>query len=264
MNALAERAHFSVAVFSTVGLAADRNEDAVGIDGFVMTTQATHTLTFQLDAAAPHTFVVADGMGGRAAGDRASAIAAQEISSAANGVGQDGIDGEGLLVQAVHRARAALDSAAHANPSLDGFGTTAVALHRDPSGDVTVLQIGDSMAYRFVDGYLGAVSSPARSTDPSTRGKLTDHLGAGQLNRALPETVLLRARPGSRFVLCTDGVWDTAEASAHVFEQLESRLRMPDLTSAAEATLEFVFSRGATDNATGVIIDIAAPAETER
>ncbi len=252
----------SVAVLSTVGLVADHNEDAVGIDGFVLTTQATHSILLSVDATAAHTFVVADGMGGRAGGAVASAIVAQHVSAAA--AGESAEDGEQLLVHSVRRARQVLDARAADDPSLEGFGTTAVALHWAPSGDVTVLQVGDSMAYRFVEEYLGAVGAPHRSTDPTTLGKLTDHLGARQLDRALPEATLLKARPGARFVLCTDGVWEAAANSDGTFEELERRLGIPDLEAAAEATLEFVFEHGATDNATAVIIEIPMAAGTGR
>jgi len=246
----------AVAVLSTIGALAVRNEDAVGIDGMVLATQATHSLTFTLDGAVPHVFVVADGMGGRAGGQVASAIAAQQVSAASTGSDlAAGIEPGDILAASMRQARAVLDAAAAADETLQKLGTTAIALYWDPAASATVAQVGDSMAYRFVESYLGAISTPHRSTDPATLGKLTQHLGAGQLSPKQLEPVTLRVHNGARFVLCTDGVWDLASKTDAGFEELERRLALPDLAEAAAETLAHVFALGATDNATAIILE---------
>ena len=106
--------------------------------------------------AGPHLLVVADGMGGHAAGDVASSIAIGEM------VGLDdespGADSAlDLLAKALHTANRELREAMQRQPELRGMGTTVTALLRTGS-KIAVAHIGDSRAYLLRDGTLTQIT----------------------------------------------------------------------------------------------------------
>ena len=101
--------------------------------------------------ASPHLLVVADGMGGAAAGDLASAIAIDTIKR---------IDGPaageemlGVLSGALHQANDRIADLVEADKSLDGMGTTVTGALFDGAG-LGLAHIGDSRAYLWRDGQL--------------------------------------------------------------------------------------------------------------
>src|SRR6187402_2463963 len=81
--------------------------------------------------AGPHLLAMADGMGGHDGGD--------------------------ALLDRIHRANAEIGDQVHADPSLDGMGTTLIALPR--AGDKIVLaHIGDSRAFMVRDGEVTQIT----------------------------------------------------------------------------------------------------------
>ena len=100
--------------------------------------------------AGPHLLVVADGMGGHAAGDVASSIAlGQIVGLDAESHGSD--DALDVLAKALHSANSELQEAIGRQPELQGMGTTVTALLRTGS-TIAVAHIGDSRAYLLRDG----------------------------------------------------------------------------------------------------------------
>ncbi len=100
-------------------------------------------------AVSGHVFVVADGMGGHAVGEKASAKAVQDIPHLYQKHARDGI------VPALRRAFTETNAGIHAigqeNPEFRGMGTTSTALVLRPEG-AWVGHVGDSRAYRIRDG----------------------------------------------------------------------------------------------------------------
>ena len=94
--------------------------------------------------AGPHLLVVADGMGGHAAGDVASSIAIGEMVSL-DGESHGADDALDLLAAAVHTANNELQQAMQNQPELQGMGTTVTALLR-AGNKIAVAHIGDSRA----------------------------------------------------------------------------------------------------------------------
>ena len=124
------------AAFSDVGLVRSNNQDA----GY----------------ASPNLLVLADGMGGAAAGDVASSVAVGHLASLDDDVyGAD--DLIPLLRTAVNEAHTDLVDRAKADPELGGMGTTCIALLRS-SNKLGMVHIGDSRAYLLRDGVLTQVT----------------------------------------------------------------------------------------------------------
>src|SRR4051812_40431592 len=99
--------------------------------------------------------LVADGMGGAAYGEVASAIATHAVTYLDECISPQGVAHD--LPAAVEFAEQRLRRAVEEDPALDGMGTTitALLLHDDV---VALVHVGDSRAYRMHDGVLEQVS----------------------------------------------------------------------------------------------------------
>ena len=106
--------------------------------------------------AGPHLLVVADGMGGHAAGDVASSIAIGEmVGLDAESPGADqALD---RLAEALRSANTELRNAVERQQELKGMGTTVTALLRT-GNKIAVAHIGDSRAYLLRDGALTQIT----------------------------------------------------------------------------------------------------------
>ena len=128
--------HFAYGAASHVGLVREHNEDA----GF----------------AGPYLQLVADGVGGAAAGEVASATTAYVVTALA--MGRPDLDGPTLLAEAVAVAHRELRRGAREDHARQGMATTLTALLA--RGDrVTLAHVGDSRAYLLRDGRLTRLST---------------------------------------------------------------------------------------------------------
>ena len=161
-------------------------------------------------------FIVADGMGGHAAGEVASEIAVDTVS---NVYYQDDSDDVAVsLMQAIKRANASIHQRAAENMSRSGMGTTCVtAVLR---GDMAyIANVGDSRAYIIRNGLVRQVSQDHSWVAEQVRaGILTEdqartHAQRNVITRCLGTQADVEidvfAEPlqeGDSLVLCTDGL----------------------------------------------------------
>ncbi len=165
--------------------------------------------------ASPNLLVVADGMGGAAAGDLASAVAAKEARD-----GNRRLDDEHLLEHMagiVQRANDKLADLIESDPELDGMGTTfsGAAFSGTLLG---IAHIGDSRGYLLRDGELrqlthdhswvqslideGRITPEQAATHPHRSLILKVLNGAGDTD---PDFFELHVRKGDRLLFCSDG-----------------------------------------------------------
>jgi serine/threonine protein phosphatase PrpC len=211
-----------------------------------------------------HLFVVADGMGGHAGGDVASAIATKRVAEADTEYAA-AEDAEQALRSAMIAANSLLAETVFEHSELTGMGTTVSGILR--VGDrIALAHIGDSRIYRFRDGGLEQVTADhtfvQRLVDSGriTAEEAAVHPRRSVLMRVLgdvdaaPEidTKILDTRPGDRWLLCSDGL------SSYVSEErLETILAtVPSPQSAADRMVKESLDHGAPDNVTVVIVDI--------
>ena len=209
-------------------------------------------------------FIVADGMGGHAGGDVASAIATKRIAEA-DEVYAAAQDAEFALQSAMIAANSLLAETVFEHSELTGMGTTVSCILR--VGDqVALAHIGDSRIYRFRDGTLEQVTADhtfvQRLVDS---GRITPEEAAVHPRRSVlmrvlgdvdasPEidTKILDTRPGDRWMLCSDGL------SSYVAEDklaaILATVRSPQ--AAADRMVKESLDHGAPDNVTVVILDI--------
>lgn len=221
-------------------------------------------------------YVVADGMGGHAGGDVASAEAIDQIFSMIKGQqaaidalrARDSEDARGAVRRAVEAAIQAATymvfGIAEQDPARKGMGTTISALLF--IGPIAVVgQVGDSRVYMIRAGV------PVQITEDHTLVNL--QLKAGVITREQAKTVnyqnlITRAvgvkdyvevdtadiecEPGDRFVLCSDGVHGYIDDEP----QLLQLCQHPSLEVCAKNLVDHALKRGGRDNATAIVVDI--------
>jgi PPM family protein phosphatase len=205
--------------------------------------------------------VVADGMGGRPAGDVASQIAMNTLIEAFPTLpdGDLGI----ALKQAYRRANEAVFRAGADEPAHAGMGTTLTSalLHGKYA---TVANVGDSRAYLLRGDALtqvtrdhtlvaeevaqGRITADAARRD-LRRNMLTHVIGTlPRLEGKLPDVFELTLLPGDRLLLCSDGLYDVLDQS-----DMRRALVEHDPGDAARQLVEAAKERGTLDNATAVV-----------
>jgi PPM family protein phosphatase len=207
-------------------------------------------------------FVVADGMGGHAAGEVASGIVTATLAELAARPHRRRDD----LVAALALAnRRILESAAR-HPERTGMGTTAAGLAVVDAGGSdhwAVFNVGDSRVYRVVDGRLHLVTvdhSEVRELVDAgiiTEDEARRHPLRNVVTRALgsepaptPDVWVLAPHPGERFVICSDGL--SNELPDERIEELVARHDDPQ--ACAEALVAAALDAGGRDNVSVVVV----------
>ena len=213
--------------------------------------------------AEPPLFVVADGMGGHAAGDVASQLAIEGLSELIG----DGPIGVQDVIDALTAANAAI--VAHASQYTDqaGMGTTVTGLALVIAGGSEhwmVFNVGDSRVYRLADDeFLQLTVDHSEAEELVTAGRLTreqvyTYRRRNVVTRSLgiepPEVVdswIFPPVTGERFLVCSDGL--TGEVRQEDIRAcLES---VPDPQAAADALVRAAIDAGGTDNVTVLVVD---------
>jgi serine/threonine protein phosphatase PrpC len=190
-------------------------------------------------------------MGGHAAGEVASATVINALRPLDTRVPA----GELLdaLDYAVRRARSALRDLVSGDPSLKGMGTTLTALLWSGS-QLGLVHIGDSRAYLLRDGTVfritqGLITEDEASSHPQ-RSLILRAMIAGHDDDA--DFQLREARPGDRYLLCSDGLHDVADD-----EQIGAVLRtVSDPDQAARDLVALAMAGGGPDNVTCIVADV--------
>lgn len=237
---------FRFAAESDTGRFRDNNEDA----GF----------------AGPYLLCVADGVGGAAAGEVASATTTYVVSARA--LAHPGYDPLRLLETATEEAHQQLALGVDDDPRRVGMATTLTAILTD--GVRTALaHVGDSRAYLLRDGSLSQLSHDHTLVRTMVdAGRLTaEEAAASPLRNVVmqavdaestptPDLTWLDLRPGDRLLLCSDGVSDVLHEAA-----LAMIVSVPSLRLATTHLVQAALDAGSHDNVTAVVADVvdAAP-----
>jgi serine/threonine protein phosphatase PrpC len=213
--------------------------------------------------AGPHLLVVADGMGGHAAGDVASSIAIGEMVSL-DGESPGADEALDRLAEAVRTANNELREAVQRQPELQGMGTTITALLRS-GNKIAVAHIGDSRAYLLRDGTLTQMTHDHSFVQSLIdEGRITEAEAQGHPQRSLvtrvltgaredePDLAMREAHVGDRYLLCSDGL--SGFVARDTIEEILMLAQPPGV--AADRLVELAIRAGAPDNVTCIIGDI--------
>jgi protein phosphatase len=211
--------------------------------------------------AGPRLLAVADGMGGHAAGEVASAVAIAAIAPLdEDAPGPDLLD---ALLAAAMSANGRLHDMVEGDAALEGMGTTLTAILWGGSR-LGLLHIGDSRAYLLRDGELsqithdhtlvqtlvdaGRISEEEAEAHPQ-RNVITKVLdGRDELE---PDLSVREVRPGDRYLLCSDGLTGPVGSS----ETLRDALSTPDPQEAVDRLVQLALRGGGPDNITVIVAD---------
>lgn len=217
--------------------------------------------------ASPNMLLVADGMGGAAAGDLASAVAAIEASSDDERVTGDAMVGH--IKAIVTRANEKLAALVEADPTLDGMGTTFCGAMFSGT-QLGMAHIGDSRCYVLRDDELTQLThdhSWVQSLIDS--GRLTPEQAATHPHRSLilkvlnghatmtPDYSTVDVALGDRFLFCSDGLSGLIDD-----DEIAELLAIPDLDEATDRLTEAANNAGGHDNITVVIGEVVEADET--
>jgi len=215
-------------------------------------------------------FVVADGMGGHAGGDVASALAVKHLFALDSTYGSVEEAREALF-RGILDAGATLTNAVEEHPELTGMGTTVSAMIRVKS-QMVIAHIGDSRIYRLREGVLEQITvdhtfvqrlvdsgriTPEEAAVHPRRSVLMRVLGDVDADPEI-DTHIVETLPGDRWLLCSDGL------SGYVSERdiAETLLTVDDVELAAHKLITQSLSEGAPDNVTVVIVRVAEGLDT--
>ena len=230
-------------------------------------------------------FIVADGMGGHAAGEVASKITVETIGEfiAATRQKEEAtwpfkynheLDfNSNRLAVAIEKANERVMAAVAAQPWLKGMGTTVVAGLLNEK-ILSLAHVGDSRAYLFRDGQLSRLTDDHSWVhEQVTAGILTEeeaktHPLKNVVTRALgggpsvsPDLQELVFSPGDRYLFCSDGL--TTMMSDEEISENAATVRQPQ--PLCQKLVDIANEKGGVDNITVVVVDIvdsaAAPAE---
>ena len=214
--------------------------------------------------AGPHLLMVADGMGGHAGGDVASSVAVAAFAPL-DGESHGSDDALDQLEAALADAREEIIQRSETDPELAGMGTTVLAILR-AGNKLAMVHLGDSRGYLMRDGVLSQVTTdhtfvqhlvdigritPEEAEVHPQRSVVMRVLGDFDPDVA-PDLSVREARPGDRWLLCSDGL--SGFVSADTIE--ETLATIDDVDSCADRLVQLALRAGGGDNITVVLADV--------
>ncbi|MCU1536007.1 MAG: protein serine/threonine phosphatase [Humibacillus sp.] len=213
--------------------------------------------------AGPNLLVLADGMGGHAAGDVASSMIVGELAPLdAEDVTAD--QAVALLEDALHSANARLSKAMRENSDLSGMGSTTIVMLRT-GNKLAMAHIGDSRAFMLRGDTFTQITKDhsfvQQLVDEGriTRAEAGQHPQRSIVTRVMtgqpddePDTSLREGKLGDRFLLCSDGLSDFV--GADVIEEILREARTP--TEAADRCIQVALKASTRDNVTVIVADV--------
>lgn len=241
-----------VVALSHQGAQRDHNEDTVGIANWRSVGSSDVAAAFILDSSDPVVCAVADGMGGQAAGEVASAFVIDRLCASSSQLGH-----ATALERLLHQINDELYAEMAANPALSTMGSTIAGVTCSVE-QILVFNIGDSRIYRESDGYLRQLSvddTPAAGIDASGQkhtSVLTQSLGGAA--RRLPVNPHISAespQAGDRYLLCSDGLTDVVN-----LDWIEGCFTSDDDVLVVRSLFDAAMHEGARDNVSVVIVRV--------
>jgi protein phosphatase len=231
---------FSYAAASHVGLVRSNNEDA----GY----------------AGAYLLLVADGVGGAAAGEVASASTAY-VTSSVSMISQD--DPLDVLAQSVDFAHRHLQDGVAVDPRRDGMSTTLTAVLGNGER-FGLVHIGDSRGYQWREGQLMPITRdhslmqmlldsgelrPEDAADFPYRSVIARSIN--QLETPEPDLVLLDLEVHDRILLASDGLTDIVDE-----ERIAAAVAEPELDRAVQRLVQLALAAGGRDNVTCILGEV--------
>ena len=219
--------------------------------------------------ASPRLLLVADGMGGAAAGDLASAIAVDSVKH----VDTELAAGSQLtaLADAIRKANDRISDFVADDFTLEGMGTTVTGALFDGQS-LALAHIGDSRAYLFRDGALERLTHDHSWVQSLVdEGKISEEEAAVHPHRSLlvkvlngqpaadPDLTTVPLQLGDRVLFCSDGLCGLVED-----DQIAAAMAEAELSVAMDRMVGDALAEGGIDNITVIIAEVVDADPTDQ
>jgi|SRR5262245_1024643 len=231
----------------------ENNEDAIDVKLFPDLTVA----------------IVADGMGGQAAGEIASKRAVDIIPRELRKTLTTAVNADAtkvLIRKAIVQANEEIMAMGQLDKEMKNMGTTVVLAVWRRAGELFIAGVGDSRAYLIrskkiaqltVDHSLAQALveaktiSAAEAKEHKFRNVLWKYLGSKEVGEG-PEVSALPLQAGDRYILCTDGLHGVVPDEKLV----QHAGNLPDPQGAADGLVQLALESGSRDNVSCIVIDV--------
>lgn len=214
--------------------------------------------------------IVADGMGGQAAGEIASKRAVEIVPRELRKNLTPHLNLEAVKAvtkRAIVQANEEIMAMGALDKDMKNMGTTVVMAIWRKGGEMYIAGVGDSRAYLIrnkkiqqltVDHSLAQALveartiSPAEAKDHRFRNVLWKYLGSKEVGEG-PDVGVIPIQPGDKFLLCTDGLTGVVpdeQLASYVTEQA-------DMQACAEGLGQLALDQGSRDNVSCIVIEVA-------
>jgi serine/threonine protein phosphatase PrpC len=210
--------------------------------------------------ASDHLLVIADGVGGAARGDVASATAVQILRRLDTAPPENLLQ---ALAGAIHRAHDRIAELVDEDPELEGTSTTVTAALFD-GRRVGIGHVGDSRGYLLRNGELSQLTKDHTFVQSLIdEGRITEEESRSHPHRNLilravdgvhetdPDLFTIELLPGDRLLLCSDGCSGVLDSG-----RLADILGTGTVDFAAVELVRAALDAGSTDNVTTVVADV--------
>jgi PPM family protein phosphatase len=220
-------------------------------------------------------FVVADGMGGHASGEIASAMAVHAVREVVAGErdileNYDDTDPRShvevctLLEYSVHRACQAVFQKAAVEPEKRGMGTTIVVLFIVGSrgfiayvGDSRIYLLRGGVVYQLTEDHslrnelirMGKISAEEFESSPYAKMKNAMTRAVGVYESVEVDTLDFDIMAGDSFLLCSDGLYEYLHEN-----DIANAIGLPEVQEIPGQLIETANTRGGKDNITAVVV----------
>jgi protein phosphatase len=214
--------------------------------------------------------IVADGMGGQAAGEIASKRAIEVVPRELRkhlGQATNHDQVKTVIRRAIVQANEEIMAMGALDRDLRNMGTTIVAAVWRKGPDLYIAGVGDSRAYMIRGGQIEQLTidhslaqalvenktiSAAEAREHRFRNVLWKYLGTKEVGEG-PEVKIVPLRAGDRFLLCTDGLTGPV-SDAQLLEFIEAH---PDVQECADGLGQLALDQGSRDNVSCIVIEVA-------
>lgn len=250
----APRFRVTAAAFTHTGRVRPVNEDCIGLAAWQAQASMTSPRSFDQPLGRGFVAIVADGMGGHAAGDVASRYAVRRLAECLPEAAT-----EEDTAFAVRQVNAGLYAEMCREPRWAAMGAAVAALTARPHG-ITLVNVGDVRIYRAKRRGLVQLSVDdafdreweSGSLLPRS-GMLTQSLGGVNVfSDIVPHVCLEPCRPGATYLLCSDGLYEALSA-----EEMGALIG-PDLARSAQALFDAAMAAASTDNVSIILVRVRA------
>ena len=207
----------------------------------------------------PETFVVADGMGGQAAGEVASQMLVETVKNFLPLVSETW--SEDILKKSILKSNAEILKKSKENPQLQGMGTTATILHLH-QGKAYFAHIGDSRIYRMRNSNFEQITEDHSYVETLVRnGELTPEQAkahpmkniltqaVGAVDDIEVETGNFSVAEGDIYLLCTDGL-------TNMVEDFDIGKILSESDNPADDLIQSALDNGGHDNISVIVVRV--------